>query len=324
METSGTGGTRKELGEYLVEAGIIDQKVLFKALEIQKVQKKRIGQILINMGVADDEDVAEALALQLKIPFLHLGEVKIEPEVIALIPPEMVENYLLIPIRKTDQGLLVAMALASMANPSEIYALEDLRFVTGMHIQIAVASQKDILEEIERYYPKPGIESELDSEPRIGEDIQILTRNEAAADDMDAGELLGLAKASPVVRFSKAIFADAIRLNASDIHIEPQQGGVVVRYRIDGIMREVVKTDKLIHASLVSRIKVLADMDIAIRRKPQDGKFQIIIRDKQYDMRVSTIPTSYGESYDPHPGSGRGIKTPGRYGPYQIIISGIL
>ena len=295
METSGTGGTRKELGEYLVEAGIIDQKVLFKALEIQKVQKKRIGQILINMGVADDEDVAEALALQLKIPFLHLGEVKIEPEVIALIPPEMVENYLLIPIRKTDQGLLVAMALASMANPSEIYALEDLRFVTGMHIQIAVASQKDILEEIERYYPKPGIESELDSEPRIGEDIQILTRNEAAADDMDAGELLGLAKASPVVRFSKAIFADAIKLNASDIHIEPQQGGVVVRYRIDGIMREIVKTDKLIHASLVSRIKVLADMDITIRRKPQDGKFQIIIRDKQYDMRVSTIPTSYGE-----------------------------
>ena len=295
METSGTGGTRKELGEYLVEAGIIDQKVLFKALEIQKVQKKRIGQILINMGVADDEDVAEALALQLKIPFLHLGEVKIEPEVIALIPPEMVENYLLIPIRKTDQGLLVAMALASMANPSEIYALEDLRFVTGMHIQIAVASQKDILEEIERYYPKPGIESELDSEPRIGEDIQILTRNEAAADDMDAGELLGLAKASPVVRFSKAIFADAIKLNASDIHIEPQQGGVVVRYRIDGIMREIVKTDKLIHASLVSRIKVLADMDITIRRKPQDGKFQIIIRDKQYDMRVSTIPASYGE-----------------------------
>ena len=295
MATSGTDGTRKELGEYLVEAGIIDQKALFKALEMQKVQKKRIGQILINMGVADDEEIAKALARQLNIPFLRLGEVKIEPEAIALIPPEMVENYLLIPIRKTDQGLLVAMGLASMANPSETYALEDLRFITGMPIQIAVASQKDILEEIERYYPKPGIESELDSEPRIGEDIQILRWNEPAADDMDEGELLGLAKASPVVRFSKAIFADAIKLNASDIHIEPEQGGVVVRYRIDGVMREVVKTDKLIHASLVSRIKVLADMDIAIRRKPQDGKFQIIIRDKQYDMRVSTIPTSYGE-----------------------------
>ena len=295
MATSGTDGTRKELGEYLVEAGIIDQKALFKALEMQKVQKKRIGQILINMGVADDEEIAKALARQLNIPFLRLGEVKIEPEAIALIPPEMVENYLLIPIRKTDQGLLVAMGLASMANPSETYALEDLRFITGMPIQIAVASQKDILEEIERYYPKPGIESELDSEPRIGEDIQILRWNEPAADDMDEGELLGLAKASPVVRFSKAIFADAIKLNASDIHIEPQQGGVIVRYRIDGVMREIVKTDKLIHASLVSRIKVLADMDIAIRRKPQDGKFQIMVRDNQYDMRVSTIPASYGE-----------------------------
>ena len=290
METSGAGGTRKKLGDILVEAGVIDQKTLFNALEIQKVQRKRIGQILINMGVADDEGIAKALARQLKIPFLHLGEVKIEPGIIALISPEMVENYLLIPIRKTDQGLLVAMA-----NPLEIYALEDLRFITGMPIHIAVASQKDILEAIEKYYPKPGIESELDSEPRIGEDIQILTRDEPAADDMDERELLGLAKASPVVRFSKAIFADAIKLKASDIHIEPQQEGVVVRYRIDGVMREVVKTDKLFHASLVSRIKILAKMDIAIRRKPQDGKFQIRLRDKQYDMRVSTIPASYGE-----------------------------
>ena len=290
MEIPGTGGTRKKLGDILVEAGLIDQKILFKALETQKVQKKRIGQILINMGAADDEEIAKALARQLNIPFLRLSEVKIEHEILALIPPEMVENYLLIPIRKTDQGLLVAMV-----NPLEIYALEDLRFITGMAINIAVASQKDILAAIEKYYPKPGIETELDSVPRIGEDIQILTRDEPAADDMEEGELLGLAKASPVVRFSKAIFADAIKLNASDIHIEPEQGGVVVRYRIDGVMREVVKTDKLIHASLVSRIKVLADMDIAIRRKPQDGKFQIIIRDKQYDMRVSTIPTSYGE-----------------------------
>lgn len=290
MEISETGGTRKKLGDILVEAGLIDQKILFNALEIQKVQKKRIGQILIKMGVADDEEIAKALARQLKIPFLHLGEVKIEPGIIALIPPEMVEKYLLIPISKTDQGLLVAMV-----NPLEIYALEDLRFITGMPIHIAVASQKDILEAIEKYYPKPGIESDLDSEPRIGEDIQILTRDEPDAEDMDERELLGLAKASPVVRFSKAIFADAIKLKASDIHIEPQQESVVVRYRIDGIMREVVKTDKLFHASLVSRIKILAKMDIAIRRKPQDGKFQIKLRDNQYDMRVSTIPASYGE-----------------------------
>ena len=290
METSGTGGTLKKLGDILVEAGLIDQTILLKALEIQKAQKKRIGQILINMGVADDEEIAKALALQLKIPFLRLGEVKIEHEILALIPPEMVENYLLVPIRKTDQGLLVAMV-----NPLEIYALEDLRFITGMPIHIAVASQKDIMEAIEKYYPKPGVESELDSETRIGDDIQILTRDEPVADDLDERELPGLENASPVVRFSKAIFADAIKLNASDIHIEPQQGGVVVRYRIDGIMREVVKTDKLFHASLVSRIKILAKMDIAIRRKPQDGKFQIKIRDKQYDMRVSTIPASYGE-----------------------------
>ena len=127
METSGSGRTRKKLGDILVEAGLIDQKVLHNALEIQKVQKKRIGQILINMGEATDEEIAKALAHQLKIPFMHLGQVKIEPETIALVPPEIVENYLLIPIRKTEQGLLVAMV-----NPMEINALEDLRFITGM------------------------------------------------------------------------------------------------------------------------------------------------------------------------------------------------
>lgn len=290
METSGTAGTRKRLGDILVDAGLIDPKTLFKALEIQKVEKKRIGQILIDMGAAGEEEIAKAVARQLKIPFLCPGEVNIEPEILALIPPEMVENYLLIPIKKTERGLLVAMV-----NPSEIYALEDLRFITGMPIQVAVASQKDMLEAIDRYYPKPGIESDLDTEPRIGEDIQILTPDAPAADDLDEGELLKLAEASPVVRFSKAIFADAIKLNASDIHIEPRHGAVVVRYRIDGIMREVVKTDKMIHASLVSRIKILARMDISIRRKPQDGKFQINLRGKQYDMRVSTIPASYGE-----------------------------
>ena len=120
-------------------------------------------------------------------------------------------------------------------------------------------------------------------------------------EDMDERELLGLAKASPVVRFSKAIFADAIKLKASDIHIEPQQESVVVRYRIDGIMREVVKTDKLFHALSYIRFQFLAKMDIAIRRKPQDGKFQIKLRDNQYDMEYyHDTSFLWRESYDPH------------------------
>nr|HID59596.1 response regulator [Desulfobacterales bacterium] len=280
----------KRLGELLVEAGLIDKKTLDKALEIQKMQKKRIGQILIDMGVADDEEIAKALASQLKIPLVRLHGRKIPEEVISLVPRELAENYLVVPVKKTDKGLLVVMA-----NPLELYALDDLRFVTQMPIYIAVAPQRDLLEAIEKYYPKRDLERDLSSAPRIDEGLEVVQRKEPKDEDKDVQDLLKITELPPVVRFTNAILADAIKLNASDIHIEPQKASVVIRYRIDGIMREIMKTDKPIHASLVSRIKVISNMDISIRRKPQDGKAQVKYKGKTYDLRVSTIPTSYGE-----------------------------
>jgi len=279
---------RKRLGECLIESGLIDKKTLANALEIQKVQKKKIGQILIDMGVADDEEIAKALAGQLKIPVVNLNEIKIPKEIISLVPSEMAENFLLIPIKEERKGLLVAMV-----NPLDFYAIEDLRFVSQMPIYVAVASQSDVLEAIERYYPKQGLEKDLGLDPSMGEGIEII--KEVDEEEKDEQDLLKLTELPPVVRFANAILADAIKLKASDIHIEPQKAGVVVRYRIDGIMREIMQTDKHIHASLVSRIKIVSNMDISIRRKPQDGRTQVRYGGKGYDLRVSTIPTSYGE-----------------------------
>lgn len=278
---------RKKLGELLVEVGLIDRRVLVKALEIQKMKKKRIGQILIDMGVADEEEIAKALSSQLRIPLVRLKKTDIPEEIISLVPHELAENYLLIPIKKTEKGLVVAMA-----NPLEFYAIDDLRFVTQMPISIAVAPQSDILEAIEKYYPKRGLEKDLGS-AGIDEGVEVIQRKEP--EDKDIQDLMKLTKLPPVMRFTNAILADAIKLKASDIHIEPQKNEVIIRYRIDGILREVMKTDKHVHASLVSRIKVISNMDISVRRKPQDGRCQVRYGDKDYDLRVSTIPTSYGE-----------------------------
>lgn len=278
----------KKLGEWLVEVGLIDKKTLANALEVQKVTKKKLGHILINMGVADDEVIANALGKQFKIPFLRLDKIEIPKEIISLVPHEMAENYLLIPIKETEKGLLVAMA-----NPLAPYAIGDLHFVTQMPIDIAVVPQRDILDAIERYYPKRGLQIDLDSEPGIDEAIEIIRQVET--EEKDVQDLLKLTELPPVVRFTNAILVDALKLKASDVHIEPQKAAVVIRYRIDGIMREIMKTDKHVHASLVSRIKVTSNMDISIRRKPQDGRAQVKYGDKGYDLRVSTIPTSYGE-----------------------------
>ena len=282
---------RKKLGELLIESGLIDERTLSKALDIQKIENKKLGQILIDMGVADEQMIATTLASQLNIPLMKLDEISVPKETISLVPAEMAENYLLIPVSRTDRGLTVAMA-----NPLEFYAVDDLRFITQMPIHVAVASESDVLEAIERYYPKHGLERDLDSAPGPEQGIEIVQDREIEEQDLkDQKAMLASSERPPVVRLTAALLGDAITVKASDIHIEPQRSTVIIRYRIDGIMREIMKVDRNVHASLVSRIKVISNMDISIRRKPQDGKTKVRYGGKEFDLRVSTIPTSYGE-----------------------------
>ncbi|MFH2218490.1 MAG: ATPase, T2SS/T4P/T4SS family [Pseudomonadota bacterium] len=280
---------RKRLGDLLIDAGLIDEKTLQQALEEQKGKNKKIGQVLMEMGAVDDIEIARALSTQLGIPFVNLGPDKRVPKaVIALVPAELAENYLLIPLEEVKGELLIVMA-----NPLEFYALDDLRFVTRKSIKIAIAPQSEILDAIERHYPKKGLQREFGGQEIIGSAIELVRPMDE--EEKDIQKLLSIAELPPVIRFANTIFADAIKLNASDIHIEPQKASVIIRYRIDGIMREIMQTDKHVHASLVSRIKVLANMDISVRRRPQDGRSQVRFAEMNYDLRVSAIPTSYGE-----------------------------
>jgi type IV pilus assembly protein PilB len=279
---------RKKLGECLIDSGLIDAKTLANALKLQKMEKKKIGQILIEMGVADDVEIARALSGQLKIPYIDLKQVHIPADTIALVPPSLAENYLLLPVRQYDHRLLVAMT-----NPLDFYALDDLRFVTGMPVEIGVASYREVLTALAQYYPKLDLERDMLNVPGLDDGIEVI--KPVDADEEDVIALMKLTELPPVVRFSNAILADAIKLKASDIHIEPRKTAVILRYRIDGILREIMNTDKHVHASLVSRIKIISNMDITVRRKPQDGRAQIRHNGRSYDLRVSTIPTSYGE-----------------------------
>ena len=276
------------MGEILLKAGIIDRHTLGEALEVQRVQKRRLGQILVDMGATDYVVIARALAIQLKIPYGRLHNLKIAKEVLELVSPKLAENYLVIPLRKKGKSLQVAMA-----DPLDLNALNDLRFFTKLDIEVAVAPQGDILDAIQTNYPQLDLKRNLESSLEAVGNIEIIKgKREDAKETQD---ILSLMEQAPIVRFLNSTLADAIKQRASDVHIEPDKLFILVRYRVDGTLRDVMRADKNIHAGVVSRIKIMSSLDITIKRKPQDGKAQLRYADKTYDLRVSTLPTSYGE-----------------------------
>ncbi len=277
-----------KLGEYLVKIGIIDVDTLNKALEIQKSSKKKLGQILVDMGMADDLVVAKALGAQLKIPYGRINKVSIPQNIISLVPAELAENHMVIPLKKDGNRLLVAMS-----NPLDLYALEDLRFFTQLPIDRAVVPTGDILTAIAKHYPKMDFEKDFGFRQEMDDDIEVIQKKDKPEKQLN--ELLDLGDLPPIIRFVNSVLSDAIKLGASDIHLEPQEKSLVVRYRVDGIMKEIMNTARNIHAAVISRIKIMSNMDIAIKRKPQDGKAQVKQGGKIFDLRVSSLPTSYGE-----------------------------
>ena len=282
----------KRLGAYLLAAGLVDDETLSKALEIQRGQsppKTRIGKLLIDMGMTDDVNIAKTLASQLNIDFLHLKNLKIQNNVLHTIPASIATASLIVPISKTDKRLVVAMA-----NPLEQYVIDDLRFITQLDIGIAVAPESEVLAAIEKYYTN-NLDTGIHEDTDIDAFLEVIEDDKSQEEEDDIQNLIGLTEQAPVVKFTNHIIANAIKLKASDIHIEPRYADTMVRYRVDGIMREILQASKKSHFSVVARVKIISNMDISIRRKPQDGRTRIKFGNKEYDLRISTIPTSYGE-----------------------------
>jgi type IV pilus assembly protein PilB len=274
---------KKRLGDILVEAGFITDQELQDALKKQNETDNRLGEVLKNMGFIDEEDVVEALEFQLGIPQVDLRERIISPELAEEVSHSLAEKHKAIPIEKDGNTLTLAMA-----DPLDVMAIDDIRLKTGYEVEPVIALESEIDRALKQNYGNNDLVNEFVQDM---DDAEIENVNE----EEDLEELRKMVDEAPVVKLANNIIRDGVEVTASDIHIEPMEDEVRVRYRIDGILHTEMDVPKNIYAALVSRIKIMADLDIAERRIPQDGRIQIIVNGKKIDLRVSTLPTVRGE-----------------------------
>ena len=273
---------REHIGEYLVEKGMITSVQLKDALEEQKRSGGKLGEILVKKGYILEDNFTLALSEQLGIPFVDVVNYKIDPGVINLLTLELAQRYLAIPINRIVDALTVAMV-----DPLNIPAVDDIRGVCGLTIRPVFATPSGVKEMINRYY-------------RIRElSVKVSTYAQGAPAEgleVDLETLVKEADEAPVITLINSLFAEAIESGASDIHLEPEEHHLYVRLRIDGVLQDIKPVTKDLEPAVISRIKILANMDIAERRLPQDGRIKMDILNREIDLRVSTFPTIYGEN----------------------------
>jgi type IV pilus assembly protein PilB len=281
---------RQKLGEILLEANVINDAQLEKAVKERETSTKPIGKILIDLGFATEETIAQGLSRQMNIPMVHLSDMTIDTKTAELVPGEMCLKKRLIPIRLDKNELLTAMH-----NPTDYGAMDEVSFITGYRVKPVVALEKDILDTLIRLNPPmENLEAENPEGVYFGDTLQVI-RDTEPLDDRSLRMLEKSAKGAVVVRLTNTIISNAVKRKASDIHIEPQEKEVAVRYRIDGLLQDIMTFGKTAQAAVISRIKIMAGLDITLQRKPQDGRTRVKIGDNMYDLRVSSLPTLFGE-----------------------------
>ncbi|MCX7015846.1 MAG: ATPase, T2SS/T4P/T4SS family [Candidatus Sumerlaeota bacterium] len=274
-----------KIGELLVEMGVVSLDDMDAAVAESKKSGERLGEILLKMNLVDEETLMQAIGRQLSVPYVRISTMKIDPAVIERVPAKLATHYELMPIRQVNGTLQIAVN-----DPLDIHLLDDLRLMLRAEIELAVASRKEIRDAIKRYYG-------------IGADTMEGLVNQAE----EAGEAAGptvvenieeMAEDASIVRFVNQIIMEAIHDRSTDIHFEPMEDELRIRYRIDGMLYEaaIPPAIKRFQSAILSRIKIMADMNIAERRLPQDGKIKLKSGDLDFDLRVSTVPTPYGES----------------------------
>lgn len=297
------------MGDYLVEKGLITPEQLQQAREAQRQSRGDLGKILIEQGLVSERDVAEARAQELNIPFVDLGKFAPEPSAVNLVPEHVARRHNVIPVKKDPATNTLIVAMADVNNP---YAADDLRLVSRCTIKAALASATAIEDAINRAYgtqqPAPASGEQAPAPVRsaptaagmsdlFAEIRENIAKTGSVGDlaEEDEEAVVAMAEEAPVVRVANALIQQAIKEDASDIHIEPQRRGVRIRYRVDGVLHEAMTMPKYIQPPLISRFKIMAEMNIAERRVPQDGRIPITYQGKDYDLRVSCLPNAHGE-----------------------------
>lgn len=277
------------LGEMLVKEQVITPIQLKNALDSQRATGSRLGHELTRLGYIEDNELTSFLSKQYGVPSVNLEDFEIPADVLKLISKDVIIRHQVIPINKTGNTLMVAMS-----DPSNVFAIDDIKFITNFNIDVVVASEQSIAEAIEKYYSSEVSfdevmmdfdmeEEDFDFDDDVDEDINVLDLEKSAGE-------------APVVKLVNLILIDAIRKDASDIHVEPYEKQLRIRYRIDGILYEVMKPPVKLKAAIISRLKIMSNLDIAERRLPQDGRIKMKMgRGKEMDFRVSVLPVLWGE-----------------------------
>ncbi|MBI3997507.1 MAG: type II secretion system ATPase GspE [Armatimonadetes bacterium] len=269
------------LGEVLVEAGLITPAQLEQALQAQGVTGDRLGKVLVTLGLATQDAIAKAIASQLGLEYVHLQTVTIPEDVLTMLPEALIRRYQAIPVRTDDDDLVLGMV-----DPLDVVALDDIRRVVERDLIPAVITQEGFQHVVNQY---PALESSLD---QVIQEIRPATVGE---EEPGLDRLREIVEDAPVVRLVNLMLVQAVRQGASDIHVEPQETRLRIRYRIDGTLYNVMSAPKHVQAAAVSRIKIMASMNIAERRVPQDGRIELRVDGREIDLRVSTVPTVFGE-----------------------------
>jgi type IV pilus assembly protein PilB len=276
------------LGELLLRDQMISADQLQRAQDESRRSGERLGHSLVKMGAIQEEDLTQFLSRQYGVPAINLAEFDIEPDVIALVTKDVALRHKVVPVNRAGNSLIVAMA-----DPSNILAIDDLKFVTGYNIEVVVAAEVGINQAITRYYEKSS-EAQLEQVmSELQEEVEFDAGDEPEANSM---ELEKASEDAPVVKLTNHILISAINQGASDIHIEPYEKTYRVRFRVDGVLREQMQPPIKLKNALSSRMKIMASLDIAERRLPQDGRIKLKIGNgKEMDFRVSVLPTLFGE-----------------------------
>jgi type IV pilus assembly protein PilB len=288
---------KRQLGDIFVDFGLVTSDQLEVAVERQRQSKSHvsIGDVLVSLNMVGEKDKVRCLAEQWGVPFMDLVEYQPDPDLMRLISQEMARRLKCLPIAQTDGRLTLAMK-----NPLDIYAIDEVRLISGMEVDAVIASEEEIAAAVAHAYRDDNDVSDAVNtaiaDLSVGDDFGIsINQSDKETDEVSLDQLKSAAQDAPVVRMVNLIITQAIQEKTSDIHIEPMKDHVRVRYRIDGIMQEGMKLPKTAQASLVSRVKIMSEMDISEKRAPQDGRISLIIDGKEFDFRVSSLPSVFGE-----------------------------
>jgi type IV pilus assembly protein PilB len=294
---------RKPMVQFLVEKGYLKKEQFEEAQKVlQQTGQKDLGKVLVSLGMVGEREVVEARAQEMGLPFVNLDSVNIDSAAINVVPERIAKNHNIVPVRKDGTTLYVAMS-----NPSNIMALDDVKMASGCRVVPALAVQGAIEDALKKYYGGGQVvEQKAEAAPaqapgsfnmdaRAAMAAASADRRTASEDDVTDADAEKMADQAPIIKLANALIQQAIVDRASDIHVEPQQRAVRVRYRIDGVLIEAMTVPRNLMAPLISRLKIMADMNIAERRTPQDGRIEVRNAGKEFDLRVSSIPTPFGE-----------------------------